>query len=117
MLSAPNVCDVFEALRFADDVDGEEGDVECRARVGDGEQFGSDRCDCDTEFLGQFARGGVGVGFTSFDLAAGEFEEGAVAFVVRALTDEEAVTPCDNGSDDSNSGFGHSHEHRMRDVL
>ncbi len=111
---APREGGVFEALRFAEDFDGDEGDQELRARVGDGEEFGTDGGHGDAELFGELAAGGVCVGFSGVDLAAGEFEEVAVAFVGRALADEEGVGAADDGGDDADRGRGHCAERAAR---
>jgi hypothetical protein len=56
----------------------------------------------------------VCVGFAGVDLATGEFEEVAVAFVGRALADEEGVGAADDGGDDADRGRGHCGERAAR---
>jgi hypothetical protein len=98
---------VFEALRFAADLDRNERDQELGARVDNGEKFGADGGDLHAELLGEFAASCIGVGFTRFTFPAWEFVEAAVTPVRAPLTDEETIARLNDRGDHANRSRSH----------
>jgi len=98
---------MFEALRFAADLDRNERDQELGARVDNGEKFGTDGGDLNAEFLGEFAARCIGVGFTRFTFPTWEFVEAAVPLVGAPLTGEETIARLDDRGDHANRRRSH----------